>query len=362
MKVLSNEQKALGCVILTLFSFCLIAIVGQELVKASEADEIQRAFLECGNVSSEPLAKVQAYKHFIARFPQSDLADDALLEIAKIQIADGDSASALETLESICKEYPYSVMRRYIYLGDPDEEWLPIWKEYVQANPILTSDWARLLMADIHASRSELDKSEKILKQLLIVTKKPILPDRINPAITHTEDLRSAVLILGAYVAERSGNSEWLNEIQSLAREEYGVDGTQLRSGIPLMQISLIAGSKETRTGSRCKFRNFGTQETKDIMERSPASRDCPSPSQEVADPTNHEESRDNTQSSSREHSPNEKVRMDRETDDPKPLLIDRTKFTNILPWGIGIACGAVGSSFLLWIIRKRKREDRSHI
>jgi predicted negative regulator of RcsB-dependent stress response len=220
--------------------FLMEPIYGAETAESDHA-----VFLKCGR-SESPDERVANYKNFVKEHPTSDLSDDAFLEIMKIMLEKNNIEEATAILAKIEKNYPQGVIRRYIYVGDAEQETVAEWKKFTQKNPINSTNWGKMLLARHFLQKGKTSEAESITRYLLKNTRKPHIPKEVGDHRSLlTEDIRGEVLKLCAEIAKRNNDVKFLKEVQDIARKEYGIVPGDLMASIPLLEIHYLKRGTE---------------------------------------------------------------------------------------------------------------------
>lgn len=221
-------------------SVIICGLVWGTSVFAAELNEtIRRAYLDCEH-AKEVDKRISNYRNFLLRYADNELADDALLEILKLMLEKGDIRGARAIVAEIEEKYPAGILKRNLFMGDPDDTVVAEWRKFIQENPIRSADWAKLLLARGLYEKGEIPEAKTLALQLLDSTEKPYVPEEVSASAVITEEIRGSVLKLAAAVAESSGEMKLLRDVQEIAAREYGVSPDFLKSSVPLLEIQKI--------------------------------------------------------------------------------------------------------------------------
>lgn len=215
-------------------ALCLVPL-GERPLAAENAKDSSSAFRKAQS-PMELDERIESLKGFIAEHTDSELCDDALLQILEGMIERNDAAGARRIVREL-EAHPEGIMRRQLLIGDPDVAVVEQWKKFTEKNPIRSLDWARWLFARYLASQGKLSEATAIARQLLRETRRPWIPKDIHHSALATEDIRDNVIRLCFRIAEKRHDQKFLAEVKKIAKEEYKAEDDDLAAAIPLLQI-----------------------------------------------------------------------------------------------------------------------------
>jgi len=183
---------------------CCVFILSLYAV-AEEKNDL-KAFIKCprGVSCNED---IESYRKFVKKYPKSEFADDAYLEIAELQTRDGRRDDARHTLKEVKEKYPDAHKRRYVYTCFSSEICYKEWGKFINKYPVFTKDYADYKLAKLDYEDGEYEKAQDALKSLIdrTITSKE-KQCTTNPLTWSSLNIRTAAMDLYIKASERKGD------------------------------------------------------------------------------------------------------------------------------------------------------------